>query len=71
MSGRVYLDGAEALGKVFEAWGYGADRSRSVDEVARAAVMLVHSEEPSQLITTEADVAPAAKADPGLPRVQV
>lgn len=61
VDGKVYTDGAEALGKVFEAWTYGPARTRSVDDVARVAVMLVPSQEPSNVMTTELDMTVAAR----------
>lgn len=61
VAGTVYTDGPEALGKVFEAWGYGPERTRSADDVARVAVMLVPSQEPSQVMTTQTDMATASR----------
>jgi hypothetical protein len=57
VDGRTYTNGAEALGKVFEAWGYGSVRTKPADEVARVAVLLVSSDEPSEVMTSESDFA--------------
>jgi hypothetical protein len=61
VNGRVYADGPEALGKVFEAWGYGPTRTKSAEDVARVAVMLVRSQEPSQVMTTTLDMSVATR----------
>ena len=61
VGGRAYVDGAKALGKVFEAWGYGPARTRSAEDVARVAVMLVPSQEPSLMMTTANDMAVATR----------
>ncbi|MBK9647676.1 MAG: hypothetical protein IPO67_21360 [Deltaproteobacteria bacterium] len=38
VGGEVELDGARAMGRVYQAWGYGPTRTRSAEEVARVAV---------------------------------
>jgi hypothetical protein len=62
VDGRTYVNGAEALGKVFEAWGYGSARTRPADEVARVAVLLVSSDEPSSVMTSESDFSYAKRS---------
>lgn len=70
VGGHTYVNGDEALGKVFEAWGYGSARTKPADEVARVAVMLIPVDEPSRVMTTDADFAFATRkgfADAALP----
>lgn len=61
VGGEVELDGARAMGRVYQAWGYGPTRTRSAEEVARVAVNLVPSAEPSSVMASEAQLAPARR----------
>lgn len=61
VGGEVELDGPRAMGKVYQAWGYGPTRTRTAQEVAKVAVNLVPSAEPSSVMVTEAELAPARR----------